>query len=400
MNISEYDYDLPLEKIVNRPNEKRGTSKLLVYENRQIVDSSFLYIDSFFQPGDVLVLNNTRVFSARIPVKKESGGRAEILLTNPQSHDADYNLAMSAKGRSTWEAIIGGKRINQGQTLRLLSGEFNFAAKVIKKEGMNATVELSYDQDIDLITILPNIGKIPLPPYMNRQADDRDNTDYQTVFAKHTGSVAAPTASLHYTDEILDRIREKGVNVIELTLHVGPGTFLPMTSDDPEKHDMHSERIEISSESLVKLSEAIKSNKRIIASGTTALRSLESWIVLVLSKVNLDRKYYQIPQWPKNYSETSAIPLKTIREEIAKGFQELSAHNSVKADTKLMIVPDHPFFIVSGIITNFHLPKSTLLMLVSAFIGKEQMWQIYDHALNHNYRFLSYGDASLLFRNP
>lgn len=398
IKISDYDYTLPPELIADRPLAERGSSRMLVYRLGKINHSGFKNIADFLESGDLLILNNTKVIPARLAAQKESGGRAEILLTKPVSDKGDYQLAMSANGESIWEAIIGGKRIKEGDRLKILGTQEEIFAEVLSKDGMDAEVKLHYT-DFTLSEILNSYGSIPLPPYMNREADEKDIEDYQTVFAKYEGSVAAPTASLHLTPSILDSIRDKGVIIKELTLHVGPGTFLPVKTDNPTEHDMHSERIEIPAATLSSLYQALESNRRIIASGTTALRTLESLAAIALKisqgKTQFsDDSYYPVEQFPFEDIDQS-----NLHNDLLAGLSQLMrAGKVIKSDSKLMIMPGHPLFMANGLITNFHLPKSTLMLLVGAFVGIDEMWQIYKAALSERYRFLSYGDGSLLMR--
>ncbi|GAB5465093.1 MAG: S-adenosylmethionine:tRNA ribosyltransferase-isomerase [Candidatus Kapaibacteriales bacterium] len=400
MLLSDYDYQLPKELIATHPNQSRGNSRMLVFDNGKISDNYFSEVSSILQKGDVLVLNNTKVIPARIPMKKSTGGKAEILITKPQGTE-DPTLEMIDKGKSTWEAIIGGKRIKQGDSLDFFDNEIALSALILEKKGFNAKVELIFNPTKTLAKVLEECGQIPLPPYMEREALESDKMDYQTVFAKYEGSVAAPTASLHFTDVIMESIRKKGIEIIELTLHVGPGTFLPVETEDPTKHDMHSESISISSEALKKIAKAKEDGKRIIASGTTSMRSLESWALAALKQSENEKERlensikYIVDQWDNKLFNNENIKLHDIPEKLV---QLAKGNSTVNGETKLMIMPGHRFLLCNGLITNFHLPKSTLLMLVSAFIGKENMDNIYNHAIKQEYRFLSYGDASLLFR--
>ena len=337
MKLTDFDFELPKSLIAQNPPKNRTDSRLLVPQST-IIDSFFHQIASFIKPGDLLVMNNTRVIPARLFGHKESGGKVEIMIERLLNER--QVLAMVKASRAP--------KIESYITL-----ENGDKAQVISKE--NGFYVLDFLTD-SLLGLLDNVGHIPLPPYIERSDEQADLERYQTVFAKHEGAVAAPTAGLHFDDELLSSLKEKGVNHCFVTLHVGAGTFQPVKVDEITDHKMHSEYFEIDQTTVDQINQTKKNGGRVIAVGTTAVRSIESAA--------------------KNGK------LKAVKEE-----------------TNIFIYPGYEFKVVDMMITNFHLPKSSLLMLVSAFIGRERMMEIYQHAIKEKYRFFSYGDAMLLERS-
>lgn len=336
MKLTDFDFELPKSLIAQNPPENRTDSRLLVPQST-IIDSFFHQIASFIKPGDLLVMNNTRVIPARLFGHKESGGKVEIMIER-LLNDRQV-LAMIKASRAP--------QIDSFITLE--NGE---KAQVVSKENGFYTLDFLTDSLLDL---LDNVGHIPLPPYIERSDEQADLERYQTVFAKEDGAVAAPTAGLHFDDELLSSLKEKGINHCFVTLHVGAGTFQPVKVDEITDHKMHSEYFEIDQITVDQINQTKKNGGRVIAVGTTAVRSIES--------------------------AAKSGALKATKEE-----------------TDIFIYPGYEFKIVDMLITNFHLPKSSLLMLVSAFIGRERMMEIYQHAIENKYRFFSYGDAMLLER--
>jgi S-adenosylmethionine:tRNA ribosyltransferase-isomerase len=336
MKLTDFDFELPKSLIAQNPPKNRTDSRLLVPQST-IIDSFFHQIASFVKPGDLLVMNNTRVIPARLFGHKESGGKVEIMIER-LLNDRQV-LAMIKASRAP--------QIDSFITLE--NGE---KAQVVSKENGFYTLDFLTDSLLDL---LDNVGHIPLPPYIERGDEQADLERYQTVFAKEDGAVAAPTAGLHFDDELLSSLKEKGINHCFVTLHVGAGTFQPVKVDEITDHKMHSEYFEIDQITVDQINQTKKNGGRVIAVGTTAVRSIES--------------------------AAKSGALKATKEE-----------------TDIFIYPGYEFKIVDMLITNFHLPKSSLLMLVSAFIGRERMMEIYQHAIENKYRFFSYGDAMLLER--
>jgi S-adenosylmethionine:tRNA ribosyltransferase-isomerase len=347
MLVKEFDYQLPLELVAQFPIPERDASRLMVVcrEEEKIEHTIFAEIDNYLNSGDIVVVNDTKVRPARIFGHKETGGKVEVLLLQP------LNLLGFPTEKNIWEALIDCSKNPQiGSTLSF-GPELKVKVVKQKKEGL-WDIELIYVGDLE--EILERIGKTPLPPYIKRKDGNQepfDRTCYQTIFARHRGSAAAPTAGLHFTERVINRIKKRGIEVVPLTLHVGVGTFQLLRVDKVEAHRMHSEYYEISPETAGKITQAIEHGQRIIACGTTSTRVLETWI---------------------------------------------SKKNTLSGFTDLFIYPGYEFQVVKGMITNFHLPRSTLLMLVSAFAGTEMIFRAYQEAITKKYRFYSYGDAMLI----
>ena len=336
MQLSEFDFDLPKSLIAQNPPKNRTDSRLLI-ANDSIIDTKFSNIAEFIKPGDLLVMNNTKVIPARLFGHKASGGKVEIMIE--RLLNATQVLAMIRASRAP----------KVGSEIILENGQ---RAEVLTKDDGFYTLSFATDS---LINLLEEVGHIPLPPYIERADDEQDLDRYQTVYAKHEGAVAAPTAGLHFDQSLLDSLRAQGVGLAFVTLHVGAGTFQPVKVDNIADHQMHSEYFEIDQTTVDQVLATKANGGRVIAVGTTAVRSLES---------------------------------------AARGGQISAAQE----ETDIFIYPGYEFQVVDMMITNFHLPKSSLLMLVSAFIGRERMMEIYDHAIDEQYRFFSYGDAMLLER--
>lgn len=353
MNLSEFDYYLPQELIAQEPATPRDHSRLLVYnrQSKEIKHSSFYNIVDFLKKDDLLFVNNSKVFKARILVKKESGGQIEIFL-----------LKNIDKEKNIWQCLVGGK-VKPGFKLF-----FNniFLAEVLDKE--DNTFFVSFQENyLDFIKTLESIGQTPLPPYIKRdEKNKKDDLNYQTVYAKEdkVGSSAAPTAGLHFTGELLKTIEKKGIKIAEASLHVGLGTFLPIKTENILEHKMHSEDVEISAEAINLIVKAKNEGRRVIAVGTTSCRILESLSSYL------------------NFEQDGKI----------KEYQG----DDLKFSTDIFIYPGYNFKIVNCLLTNFHLPKSSLLLLVSALTGREEMLNIYKEAVELKYRFFSYGDAMLI----
>lgn len=399
INLADYDYDLPKDKIAEFPLEDRSSSKMLVLDpiNGQIKHRNFKEIANYLNPESLLILNSTKVMPARLFMKKNSGGRAELLLVEPILPSQDPHIAMSAKGNSTWRCIFGGKRIHQGTILEIDQPEPSLTATIISKNANIAVVEFSYSNTLTFAELIEHIGKVPLPPYIKRDSTDKDKSTYQTVYANENGSVAAPTAGLHFNEEIFSSLAEKKIQTEKLILHVGPGTFKPIDGNDISQHKMHSEWFSASIETIDAIISALNKNNEVCAVGTTSMRTIESlyWFGVLLS--NDETFTYSdglpsLPQWTP-YRDFNLLPSPSLSLQNLKKWLMEQGENSFHARTSLFIVPGYKFRIVDALITNFHIPKSTLLLLVSAFIGKENWKKAYNEALKENYRFLSYGDS-------
>ncbi|MDT3738275.1 MAG: S-adenosylmethionine:tRNA ribosyltransferase-isomerase [Candidatus Kapabacteria bacterium] len=402
--LSDYDYLLPKDKIAEYPLPDRSDSKLLFADLSlgEIGHHIFKEITDFIPKDSHLILNSTKVISARLNMMKPSGGKCELLLIDPVEPSKDPAIVMSAYGKCKWNCMIGGRKVVPGLELRLSEQDkYDFKALVVSRYQNYGEIEFSWQTSSSFSEVLSNTGDIPLPPYIERNTEESDKERYQTVYADIDGSVAAPTAGLHFTPDILNIIKNNGTNISELILHVGPGTFLPISSDSVREHEMHDEMIVITKETVESIIGSLRLNKNIIAVGTTSVRSLESLYWAGLKYIlgftdKLDNFSLQQDE-PYQLSDKSLnIPALDSFNEILKYMNENNL-NYITGRTKLFIMPVYDFKTINGIITNFHLPKSTLILLVAAFTGKEMWRRIYNEAADNNYRFLSYGDSSFLF---
>ena len=396
IDINDFDYPLPEERIAKFPLPDRSDSKLLVYRNGAISESRFRHIDEQLPASTLIVFNNTKVIRARIIMHKASGARIEVFCLEP--HDpADYERAFAARGTCSWSCIVGNlKKWKDGDVEIPFEYEgraCRLTARIAERGTREHIVRFAWDADMTFGQLLEHLGRIPIPPYLNRDSEEIDLTRYQTVYSKFEGSVAAPTAGLHFTEELIERMRGEGFEFEAVTLHVGAGTFLPVKSDDAAQHPMHTEHFEVRLDTLQHLLDRCDD---ITAVGTTSVRTLESlpalgWRIHSGGSPDVDRV---VGQWepydiPDSYTGRDAL------EDIIK-YMRQHGMDRLKASTQIMITPlDFRFRIVRRIITNFHQPKSTLLLLISAYVGDD--WRrIYRYALDNGFRFLSYGDSSLL----
>lgn len=395
--IEDYHYELPNSKIAEYPLDNRDISRLLVYGNNLITDSYFKKLHEFLPARSSLVLNNTRVIEARIHFQKPTGATIEIFCLEPFIPSESLK-SLTSTTPVEWLCMIGGaSKWKPGQVLTKklkVNDEIILLQATYKSKEQDAFVILfSWDKSVSFAEVLHATGSIPLPPYIKRKPTDSDSIRYQTIFARSEGSVAAPTASLHFTDRVFQSLDEKNINQIYLTLHVGAGTFKPVKSSSIADHQMHGEHFYIAKETLRQLA----SSETIIASGTTTIRTLESvyWLGIKLKKgmINPD---FVLEQW-ECYDNMEEIT--TFKESMDLLFEYCSLNKltGIHGKTSLIIVPGYKFRSAKALITNFHQPRSTLLLLVAAFVGEDWI-KIYQHALNNNYRFLSYGDSSLLWR--
>ena len=390
ININDYNYELPEERIAKYPLSNRAKSKLLLANSKikEITHHTFEDVVELLPENASLYINKTKVISGRFYMKKETGGRAELLLVEPIEPSNDPQISLQASGSAVWKAIIGGKRIRVGSKLEEINGQVS--AEILEKDANEVKVKLTWDKGT-FSELLLNAGILPLPPYLNRESEEKDKETYQTVFAKNDGSIAAPTAGLHFTDEILNKLKAKGINIRELTLHVGPGTFLPVSSDNVSEHKMHSEMFSIDKSLLHDLKTDLEENRKIICVGTTSIRTLES---LFWAGDNIESfiESELVNQWSPYENKKSLTPIEAINQLIKNSPKDI-----IQGKTELIIVSGYDFKFTDGLFTNYHVPKSTLLLLISAFVG--DMWaDIYESALKNDYRFLSYGDSSLLWR--
>lgn len=397
ISIEDYDYPLPDERIAKYPLAERDASKLLVLENNELQSSRFKNIGDFLPKDSLLIFNETKVVRARLQFIKESGAAIEVFCLEPIG---DYQVAFSGKSPSRWKCLVGNSRrwkndILSRSVAELQSGQdIMLYAERIEKNDNYSIVEFSWKPEhLSFAEVLEAAGEIPLPPYLHREAEVSDRERYQTVFAKYEGSVAAPTAGLHFTNRLIDELKERGIIFEEVTLHVGAGTFRPVSSETIGEHEMHSETISVKKSCIENLIKNI--DKTIIPVGTTSMRTIESlyWIGLMLIEEGLEERHLHLGQWFP-YKERESLP--SAKESLSTLLKYLDLHDmsNLHATTALMIAPSCKINIAKALITNFHQPKSTLLLLVSALIG-ERWKEAYQYALDNGFRFLSYGDSCL-----
>lgn len=416
--IDDYNYPLPDEHIAKYPLAQRDHSKLLVYKDGHVSEDLFYHIGDYIPAGSLLVYNNTRVIQARLVFHKDApatsdphapaqGARIEVFCLEPlRPHD--YQLSLGSTTGCTWKCMIGNAKkwksgpLHLTTTLRSTGETTILTAERGTQTGNTYEVTFSWDTPVSFAEILDAVGELPIPPYLNRPTEESDKTTYQTVYSRIKGSVAAPTAGLHFTDEVLDGLRARGIQTTELTLHVGAGTFQPVKTADANLHTMHTEIIAVPRQAIVDI---ISNLGHIVAVGTTSMRTLES--LYFIGEMLRDNKEQQaqneaqrtgelhVPQfipYTVPHTLTTCDALQAIVDYLDRTHQD-----TLHAETQIMIEPGYTFHVVNQLITNFHQPKSTLLLLVSAFVGGD--WHtIYDYALAHGFRFLSYGDSSILFR--
>lgn len=396
IRIEDYGYDLPADRIAQYPAKERDMSKILIYNGNSIKVEPFRNIAGHIPSDSLLVFNNTRVIKARFLFTKESGAGIEVFCLEPL-YPADYEQAFSSAGPVEWKCLIGNLKKWKGGQLAMnfvYKGRENILKAEMKgPEGEAWRICFSWDQnEISFGEVAEAAGHIPLPPYVKREDEQEDNIRYQTVYSKVDGSVAAPTAGLHFTGNILEDIYKRGINTAELTLHIGAGTFKPVKSNDISEHEMHCEHYVVSR----RLIEQIRDfSGRIIATGTTSVRTLESlyWRGVQLTDNKNRVNAAHTTQW-EPYRKDSPVPLYASLEALLRHMDKRKT-DLLHGSTSLMIIPGYRYRVIRGMITNFHQPRSTLLLLVAAYTGKD--WKkIYEHALENNFRFLSFGDTSLL----
>ena len=425
--IEDYNYPLPDERIAKYPLPERDQSKLLVYRHGQVSEDVFCHVGDYLPAGSLLVYNNTRVIQARLEFHKSNpaqslpnstpltGARIEIFCLEPLSPH-DYQLALGSTEGCTWKCMIGNAKKWKSGTLSLpvtlpTGAEVTLCAERGEQSGNTFAVHFSWNThafnlspltsnlNISFAEILDAVGELPIPPYLNRKTEESDKTTYQTVYSRIKGSVAAPTAGLHFTSNVLDNLHSHGIRTAEVTLHVGAGTFQPVKTADANQHTMHTEIIAVPRDTIATL---IDNLGHIVAVGTTSMRTLESLYFLGVQLL-----HHSTPPIHNSTPLTVAQFAPYVQEYIWSTRETLQAivdyldatgQDTLHAETQIMIKPGYTFRVVDQLITNFHQPKSTLLLLVSAFVGGD--WHIiYDYALSHDFRFLSYGDSSILFRS-
>ncbi len=397
ISIDDYIYPLSNERIAKYPKAKRDESKLLIYDNDGISENIFKNIAEYLPENSLLVTNNTKVIRARLEFFKTTGARIEVFCLEPYN-PVDYNLSFASVKQCQWVCLVGNlKKWKNGfleQTIQI-DGK-NTLLKVERVKIVNGAQIINFFWDNPLLTfsdILENSGNIPIPPYLNRKAETDDLITYQTVYSKHKGSVAAPTAGLHFTKNVFESLKKRNIEKHEITLHVGAGTFKPVIADNIGNHEMHTEHFIITPQTIPPL---IKYLGNITVVGTTTVRTLESLYWIGVKNINnnkLVEPVYHLKQW-----EAYGLPQNiSVIDALSKVHELVTAWNKgyVNASTAIMIAPNYSFKVIDRLITNFHQPKSTLLLLIAAFVGKS--WKdIYNYALNNDFRFLSYGDSCFL----
>ena len=395
IRISDYDYTLPEERIAKFPLAHREDSKLLLYKGGVISDDRFSHIGNHLPQGSMLVFNNTKVIRARLIFHKETGARIEVFCLEPYD-PADYERAFSVKGEAQWKCIVGNlKKWKEGPLH--IDFETDGISCRLSAEKVEATekeqiIRFSWNADMTFGQLLDALGRIPIPPYLRRESEESDNSRYQTVYSRYEGSVAAPTAGLHFTPEIFEALQREGHPFGEVTLHVGAGTFLPVKTDRVIEHHMHTEHFEIK---LSVLRDLILHDGNVTAVGTTSVRTLESLPALgyrILQHGTPDAET-PVGQW-EIYDVPETLKATRLLGALVE-WMEAQSMDRIRTATRIMIMPGYRFRIVTSLITNFHQPKSTLLLLVSALIG-DRWREVYRYALDNGFRFLSYGDSSLL----
>lgn len=396
IQISDYSYVLPEDRIAHFPLPERDHSRLLIYKGGQIAESTYFNLADQLPAGACLVFNNTRVLEARIFFKKPTGGIIEIFILEPSGLITEIGEALHHQGKSQWKCLVGGaSKWKHGLPLQMKSpdGKIKLEAKILTQFSDSFLIEFNWEPEhISFAEIIHHFGNIPLPPYLKRDADESDRERYQTIFGKIEGSVAAPTAGLHFTERLMQKLIEKNIENEFVTLHVGAGTFKPVKSSTMDGHEMHAEFIDVSTDTILSLSH----KENIYAVGTTSLRTLETLYILgVYFFKNPDaQKIPEINQWDPYELGQENISRK---ESLSHLYQWLTKHgqNSLVTKTSILIAPGYKPKMIKGLITNFHQPNSTLLLLVAAIIGDD--WKrVYQYALDHDFRFLSYGDGCLL----
>ena len=397
IKISDYNYPLPDERIAKYPIAQRDHSKLLVYRHGEVGEDTFYNITKYLPEGALMIFNNTKVIQARLHFRKETGALIEVFLLEP-AEPTDYELMFQQTERCSWLCLVGNlKKWKEGtlrRTFEVKGRQLTLRAERKHEQGTSHWIELTWDNpDVSFAEILEAVGELPIPPYLNRKTEEGDKTTYQTVYSKIKGSVAAPTAGLHFTNDVLQSIDAHGVEREELTLHVGAGTFKPVKSEEIEGHSMHTEYISVRRQTLQKL---IAHGGAAIAVGTTSVRTLESLYYMgckLAQNPDLSEQQLHVNQW-EPYETT---PTLTAVEALQNVLDYLVRNDLgvLHSSTQIIIAPGYEYKIVKILVTNFHQPQSTLLLLVSAFV-KGDWRKIYDYALSHDFRFLSYGDSSIL----
>ncbi len=396
IHISDFNYELPEKCIAKFPVTPRDHSKLLIYDKGNVSEDVFYNIANYLPKGELMVFNNTRVIQARIHFRKETGAVIEVFLLEP-AQPSDYELMFQSRGHCAWLCMVGNlKKWKEGtlqRSFNVRGRDVTLKAVRRHEQGTSQWIDFSWDDDVPFADILDAVGELPIPPYLNRDTEESDKITYQTVYSKIKGSVAAPTAGLHFTDGVLRSIDNHGIEREELTLHVGAGTFRPVKSEEIAGHDMHTEYISVSRATLERL---VSHDAKAIAVGTTSVRTLESlYYIGARLAVNPDvsEEDLHVAQWEPYDTHPRITPVEALNNIIS--YLDRNGMGAFHGSTQIIIAPGYDYKIVKMLVTNFHQPQSTLLLLVSAFVHGD--WRrIYDYALANDFRFLSYGDSSLI----
>ena len=396
IHISDYQYPLPDERIAKFPIAQRDHSKLLVYRHGEVGEDVFYHLPDYLPKGSLMVFNNTKVIQARMHFRKSTGALIEVFLLEP-AEPSDYELMFQTSGHCAWYCLVGNlKKWKEGTLTReciIHNAQCIISATRGEIHGTSHRIDFEWTGGVSFAEVIDAMGELPIPPYLNRETQESDKTTYQTVYSKIKGSVAAPTAGLHFTEQVLQAIDDAGIDREELTLHVGAGTFKPVKSEEIEGHEMHTEFISVRRSTIQKL---IDHDASAIAVGTTSVRTLESLYYMglkVMQNPELSEEQLHVAQW-EPYSEVREIS--TVESLTAlRDWMDVHGLEVLHSSTQIIIAPGYDYHIVKMLVTNFHQPQSTLLLLVSAFV-KGDWHKIYDYALAHDFRFLSYGDSSLL----
>ena len=408
IEIKSYDYELPDERIAKYPLAERDQSKLLIWRNGEIEQKHFFDLPDQIPAGSLIVFNNTRVIQARLHFHKETGALIEVFCLEPEA-PRDYQQNFASEHECTWTCLVGNsKKWKDGalsQTITVDGEEVVLNCERASVNRASQKIHFFWDKPVSFAKILDAIGELPIPPYLNRATEEKDKQTYQTVYSRIKGSVAAPTAGLHFTEKELQALRDKNVDLQYITLHVGAGTFKPVKSDTIEGHDMHTEFISVPKSVIVRIAEHLKtSDSPLVAVGTTSVRTLESLYYIgnkIAKNPEAHAEELVVHQWePYDFSYTMT-EVEALEQIIA--YLERNNMDNLVTATQILIAPGFQYRLVKTIVTNFHMPQSTLLLLVSAFIDGDSLegpnWhRIYQYALDNEFRFLSYGDSSILFR--
>ena len=401
IQINDYNYPLSDERIAKYPLKERDHSKLLIYKHGRVSEDVFFHVADYLPKGSLMVMNNTKVIQARLHFRKATGALIEIFLLEP-ALPADYEQMFQSRGRCEWFCLVGNlKKWKEGQLSRgftIDDHEVTVTAERVGEVATSQRIAFTWDDNqLSMAELIDSIGELPIPPYLNRKTEECDKTTYQTVYSKIKGSVAAPTAGLHFTADVLATLDNKGIEREEVTLHVGAGTFKPVKSLHIGEHDMHTETFCVKKQTIERL---IAHQGHAVAVGTTSVRTLESLYYIgykMLQLPNAEEQHWHVEQWEPYQMQVAPDDAPTTMEALQAiaNYMQRNALTTLHGSTQIIIAPGYNYHIVKMLITNFHQPQSTLLLLVSAFVHGD--WRnIYDYALQHEFRFLSYGDSSLL----